>query len=358
MKTKNLILTFMAVILLSFVSCKKERINLSSSDLWFPLEGDTAFIIINADCNWTVSVDADWFTVSPMTSKEANDTLTVIVKPCTTTDFRTSSFTVMSEHGHIRPEVTVSQKKESISLSKYELWFPKESDTKTLEITTNCAWTVSIDDGADWYTVSPMSGEPTHQGSLTVTVQPYDGDEYRSSSFTLTSEHGFYTAKVYLSQNQLEFDEIINMVFGVSHAEHWNTDYFGQMIEDSYKHKEYDPFDTTKGYLMYFLEDGQGVQRDHHKDSVVYYAFTYSYNAHSRNLHIEFETVADTLIESYDASVLTASEELFRFCHEYKPNWWERADMRKIGTVTPGEKSLLTRAVTKRKGQNGIFQFQ
>lgn len=355
MKTKNLILNIMVVALVSLVSCKKERIVLSSSDLWFPLEGDTTTITINADCNWTISVNADWFTVFPMTSEAANGILTVIVKPCTTTDFRTATFTVTSERGHTSSEVTVTQKKESISLSKYELWFSKEAETKPLEITTNCVWTVSIDDGADWYTVSPMSGKQTNQGSLTITVQPYDGDEYRSSSFTLTSEHGLFSTKVYLSQNYLEFDEIINMVFGVSKLEQWNTDYFGQIIEDSYKHKKYDPFDTTKGYMMYFLEDGQGVQRDHHKDSVVYYAFTYNYDAVSRNLHIEFETVADTLVESYVASVLTASEEMFRFFHEYKPNMWERADMCKIGTITPSEKTILMRNATKRKKGDAIF---
>ena len=63
-------------------------------------------------------------------------------------------------------------------------------------------------------------------------------------------------------------------------------------------------------------------------------------------------------MESYDASVLTASEALFRFMHEYKPNWWERADMRKIGTITPREKSLVMRAATKRKGNEGIFQIR
>jgi hypothetical protein len=63
-------------------------------------------------------------------------------------------------------------------------------------------------------------------------------------------------------------------------------------------------------------------------------------------------------LESYDVSVLTASEELFRFFHEYKPNWWERADMRKIGIVEPAEKSLLMRVAKKRKENEGIFQIR
>ena len=361
MKTRNLILAIIALAMLGLASCKKETITLSSCDVWFPTEADTAFIDINADCDWSLSIDdnADWYSVAPTNSDSDNiGQLVVIAQPMENQEIRNSSFTILSKKGKTSVKVNVTQQKETITLSDYELWFPKEAGSKSIEIKANCKWTVGIDDGADWYTVAPMSGEPTNQGSIVVTTQAFDGNDFRSSSFTITSEHGRAVAKVYLSQNKLEFDEIINLVFGVSKIEHWNTDFFGQMIEDSYKHKEYDPFDTTKGYMMYFFEDGHGVQRDHHKDTVVYYAFTYDYNPSIQNLHIEFETVYDTLMESYDASVLTASEALFRFMHEYKPNWWERADMRKIGTITPDEKSSMMRAATKRKGKEGIFSIR
>lgn len=356
MKTKNLFLAIVILALLSCVSCKKETITLSSYELWFPIKADTSIIEITSNCDWTLSIDddADWYTISPIMSKNENQGfLTVVVQPMEGQEYRNSSFTIVSAKGNTSVKVNVAQKKETITLSNYELWFPTESNSKTLEINSNCKWIVSIDDGADWYTVSPMSGKG--QSSLTITVQPYEGSDYRSSSFTLISEHSLCKTKVFLSQNKLEFEEIVNMVFGVSKVEYWNTDYFGQIIEDSYRHKEYNPYDTTMGYLMYFLEDGVGVQRDHHKDSVVYYVFTYDYDAISRNLHIEFETVSDA-VEDYDASVLTASEKLFRFIHEYKPNWWERADMRKIGTINSGEKSLLMHATKKRKGTEGIFQ--
>ena len=359
MKTKNLILAIIALAMLSLASCKKETITLSSYEVLCPAVGDTAYIDITSNCGWTLSIDdnADWYTVTPNTSEnDFEGRLAIRVQPMENQEMRNSSFTILSERGKTSVKVNVVQKKEVIELSRYDLWFPKESSTKTLEITANCKWTVSIDDGADWYSVSPTSGETINQGSLTLSVQPYEGTDYRSSTFTITSEHGWRVAKVYVSQNKLELDEIFNMVFGVSKLEHWNTDYFGQIIEDSYKTWEYDPFDTTQGYLMYFFEDGTGVQRDHHKDTVVsYYAFTYDYNASNRMMHIEFETVGDEP-EDYDLSLLTASEELFRFMHEYKPNWWERADMRKIGTINSGEKSLLKRAAKKRQGMEGIFR--
>ena len=341
-----------------FVGCKKETITLSSYEFLFSPAGDTTDFVITANCDWTLSIDdnADWYTVSPMTSASDNQgQLTIRVQPMENQEYRNSSFTIVSAKGNCVVKVNVAQKREVIELSEYELWFPKEAATKSIAIGANCKWTVNIDDGADWYTVTPVSDESGN--SLSVSVQPYEGSDYRSSSFTITSEHGWCVVKVYLSQNKLEFEDIFNMVFGVSKLERWNTDYFGQMIEDSYRIYEFNPFDTTQGYMMYFFEDGTGVQRDHHNDSVVYYAFNYIYDAESRNLHIDFVTVSD-LLESYDVSVLTASEELFRFFHEYKPNFWERADMRKVGTIQPAEKSMLKHAAKKRKGNEGIFQIK
>lgn len=356
MKTRNLILAIIALAMLGLTGCKKETITLSAYDLLVSEAGDTKTLDITANCDWALSIDdnADWFTVSPTTSANDNQgQLTIVVQPMEGQEYRNSSFTIVSAKGKASVTVKVTQKNEVIELSKYELWFPKEAETKTIEVTSNCKWTVTIDDNADWYTVSPMSGE--NGGCIAISVQPYEGSDYRSSSFTITSEHGFTTAKVFLSQNKLEFDEIFNMVFGVSKLERWNTDYFGQMIEDSYRHWEFNPYDTTTGYRMYFFEDGHGVQRDHHNDSVVYYTFTYDYNAANRSLYIEFDLVSDSL-ENYSVNVLTASEELFRFHHEYKPNFWERADMRKVGTITPGEKSLLMRAAKKRHSVEGIFK--
>jgi hypothetical protein len=148
---------------------------------------------------------------------------------------------------------------------------------------------------------------------------------------------------------------MVNKIFGVMELEHWNTDYFGQIIEDSYKHYTFDPYDTATGYMMYFLEDGQGVQRDHHNDTAVYYAFTYEYNPVDQILHIEFETTGDEP-ESYSPQVLTASDSLYRFIHEYKTDFWERADMRKIGEYTPQEEAKLRQIIAKRKEGGPIFK--
>lgn len=247
-------------------------------------------------------------------------------------------------------------KKYTIQVSTNDLWFGVDAGTKTLELKANCEWTITRKDDVDWYSIDMMSGK--NDATITITVKAMEDADYRGSTFVISSPGGHIRRTIFVTQNKLDFDGMVNKIFGVMELEHWNTDYFGQIIEDSYRHYEYDPYDTTTGYLMYFLEDGQGVQRDHHRDTAVYYAFTYEYNPADQILHIEFETVTDAP-ESYDPHVLTASDSLYRFMHEYKANWWERADMRKVGTINPGDKAMLMtkRTMAKREEGGPIFQF-
>ena len=239
-----------------------------------------------------------------------------------------------------------------IQVPTNNLWFNLDAGSQTFEFTANCEWTITKNDDADWYTISTMSGK--NDATITVTVEELGDADFRGSSFVINSPGGHVYRTVFVSQNKLDFDGLYNKVFGVSSRERWNTDYMDQMIEDSYKHKIYDPYDTATGYTMYFLADGTGVQMDHHKDTVAYYAFRYEYDPINQILHIEFETVNDAP-ENYAPQVLTASDSLFRFIHEYKDHWWERADMRKIGTINPDAKAIIKQKAIKRKGDGPIF---
>lgn len=244
----------------------------------------------------------------------------------------------------------------SILVSTQDLRFGLNSESQTFVVNANCKWTITKNDDADWYTISPMSGK-ANDSIITVTVNDYSGGDFRGSSFVVNSPGGHVHRTVFVSQNKIDFDGLVNKVFALTYLEHWNTDFYGQIIEDDYDLYEYDPYDTTRGQRMYFFEDGIGIQRRvrERDDSVFYYSFEYAYDSDSSILHIVFHTENGGL-EPYDPEVLCASDSLYRIFHEYKPNWWERADMRKVGTIIPREKSLLMRAVMKRKGGNGIFQ--
>lgn len=241
----------------------------------------------------------------------------------------------------------------------YEMWvssqdvrFGLESGTQTIILRANCKWTIDMKDNADWLTISPMSGRAS-DSIITIKVKDFSGGDYRGTSFVINSPRHHVRRTVFVAQTNIDFYSMINKVYGVMNKERWNTDYANQIVEDSYVLKEYNPYDTTKGYHMYFLEDGTGVQRDHHTDTLAWWLFYYDYDPFNQILHISFPGVDS--IMNYDPEVLTASDSLYRFMHEFKPHFFERADMRKVGTIHPGEKSSMLQKAVKRKERGPIF---
>lgn len=238
-------------------------------------------------------------------------------------------------------------------VSSQDLRFGLESETQTIIVRANCKWTILKHEDVDWYTISPMSGNSS-DSIVTVTVKDHSHGDYRGAKFQINSPGGHVHRTVFVSQSKIDFYSMINKVYGAVSIEHWNTDFYNQIVEDTYKHWEYNPYDTTQGQLMYFLEDGKGIQRNRViEDYPVYFPFTYEYDPINNTLHIEFETEAG--LEPYDPEVLNVSDSIYRFYHEYQPHWHERADMRKIGVVNPDEKARLMQKVTKRKKGQPIF---
>ena len=244
------------------------------------------------------------------------------------------------------------KKRDSIIVSTQDLWFGLEAETLELVITSNCNWTIYKNEEADWYTISKMEG--SKDDTLYISVTDLTDADFRGASFVIISPGAHVRRTVFVSQNKLDFDGMVNKVFGVTVLEHWITDYFDQIIEDEYHLWEYDPYDTARGYLMYFLEDGKGYQRDHHSDTVAWWAFDYEFDIINQKLYINFATI-DGAPESYAPDVLTASDSLYRFFHEYKPHYFERADMRKIATYHGEGKAEMQRKAKKRKAPGPVF---
>lgn len=239
-----------------------------------------------------------------------------------------------------------------LQVSTYDLLFAVEEQTLTVDVSANCKWTVGLSDEEDWYTVTPMSGK--NNGTITVTVKPMTDCDYRGTYFVVRSPGSHIRRTVFISQSKLNFSGVMNKVFGVMTREKWNTDYANQIIEDTYKKYEYNPYDSMMGYWMYFYEGGIGLQRDHHTDTVAYWIFHYEYKPNEHELFLEFEDTEGAPID-YNVTVLAASDSLFRFMHEYEPHWWERADMRRIGTIHPHDMQLMRSALSRRKGRGPIF---
>ena len=150
---------------------------------------------------------------------------------------------------------TGCRKKNQIQVPTNNLCFGLEASSQPFDITANCEWTITKNEDVDWYAITPMSGK--NDATITVTVSALEDEDFRGSSFVILSPGGHVYRTIFVSQNKLDFDGMVNKVFGVSRLEHWNTDFYDQMVEDSYRDYLFDPYDTATGYTMYFLEDGK-----------------------------------------------------------------------------------------------------
>ncbi len=159
--------------------------------------GNTSFTI-TSNTNWTVSDDADWLTVSPLSGTD-NGTLTATYTENTTTSQRVGTITVTG--GGITRTVTVTQSAVpfTLTVSPSDQSVTNGSGNTSFTITSNTNWTVS--DDADWLTVSPLSG--TDNGTLTATYTENTTTSQRVGTITVTG--GGITRTVTVTQSAVPF---------------------------------------------------------------------------------------------------------------------------------------------------------
>jgi hypothetical protein len=130
--------------------------------------GDTTFYI-SSNADWTISDDKDWVTVSPI-SGSGNDTIIVNYDANTNTQEsqRVGTITI-SVQNMDKQSITITQKGTkifSIDPGNYDVSY--EAGDATFNISSNTSWTIS--DDADWFTVSPISGNDNGSIILTFTA--------------------------------------------------------------------------------------------------------------------------------------------------------------------------------------------
>jgi sugar lactone lactonase YvrE len=114
---------------------------------------DSTFII-TSNIDWTISDDADWLTVSPI-SGSGNDTITVNFTENTSTSPRVAIITIYGP-GINTQYLTVTQGIKKLTVLPNNLEVSYMAGTSTFIITSNIDWTISED--ADWLTISQTSG--------------------------------------------------------------------------------------------------------------------------------------------------------------------------------------------------------
>ena len=159
--------------------------------------GSTAFTV-ESNTSWTLSDDAYWLTVSPV-SDTGNGTLTATFTENTTTTQRIGTITVTG--GGITRTVTVTQSATAFTLTvtPSNQSVTNASGSTEFTVESNTSWTLS--DNAGWLTVSPISG--TGNGAITATYKENTTTAQRIGTITVTG--GGITRTVTVTQSATAF---------------------------------------------------------------------------------------------------------------------------------------------------------
>lgn len=145
----------------------------------FEFGGGGAIISTDGSGTWTASADVSWLTITT-TSGNAGKGVPYLVAANNSADVRVGHITVA---GNV---YTVTQNGRMVELSPATVEVGSEGASGEIALVTdaNVTWTVRSAEG--WITILPANG--IGPGTLTYTIQPFDGVGSRSGSITVGSQ--------------------------------------------------------------------------------------------------------------------------------------------------------------------------
>ena len=346
-----------------FTSCQKEEIAIIDK-VSYRSESETKLLQIIANCGWSVSKDdatADWISISPASGTKKDTAIAVTVDEYLENAIRSTSFTVTSSKGNASCKVTIEQNGEYIRVTENILSFFNEAETKTITVTSNCNWTITKEEDEDFdasfYTLSATSGS-IGSNDLNIHVSEIFTSSNNLGLIRLKSDSGNTETPVRVKQNGRNETNITSTVWGIYKYERWNTDYFNNILDETYTVDDFNPSNfNSPGWTMFFLKNNHGEQSDrkYNQSGIleqVIYPFDYEYDSVTHHLHITFENEDPEVNEYYDTDVLTLNDSIFVIQDEYRAHFFEKASMRKVGYVEENKNTDSPRKIgTKKRGQ-------
>jgi hypothetical protein len=129
-------------------------------------EPGSVIFTVSSNSDWTISDDADWLTVDPL-SGNCNGMITAVFTANISTSVRTATVTV-SGPGSVAQQVTVTQNGiNSLTVTPYNRNAGAEAGSTTFTISSNTIWTIACD--ADWVALDPSAGND--DGTLSATFK-------------------------------------------------------------------------------------------------------------------------------------------------------------------------------------------
>ena len=213
------------------------------------------------------------------------------------------------------------RKKQHIVISKASMTYPYSGGNDVFRIEADCNWEVV--GAANWFTVNPTMG--SKDGNVVVTVARNNSMQDRYATLYVVSENGKVRKSIDIIQTSADISVIINKVWFTLTDERWDTDYFNEVIPESYRIYSYYSNEGYENWFFYFLENNSGYQVRTFNGDTIYYPYNYTYYPDVDSLDISFEIEGDSIVrEDYHTIVHQLDEENFVISHAYRPHQYEK----------------------------------
>ena len=143
-------------------------------------EDQTSFEVFSNCNNWTVSENADWFSVNPNVGSDEG-TVTVFSEKNATPNSRTD--TIFISGCCIEREIIITQNGATLNAHPDSIIASSDAGETTINISGSCCdWTIS--DNASWLTVSPNIGNSNKE--VKVSFEENSGCDHRTAEITIS----------------------------------------------------------------------------------------------------------------------------------------------------------------------------
>ena len=175
-KLRLLILAFVSMVGMTTFGQEDPTLKLSETKITFAPDKGSKEITITSNTKWEVSSDISWASVTPK-SGTGNGKITITVDTYATNSIFDREATIIIECGGVDYELSVTQKRPTISFTPKTVSFDSDEKEQTIEITSNTKWEANSDQ--DWLTIEgPKSG--TKNGTLTIKASKNSSKNDRS----------------------------------------------------------------------------------------------------------------------------------------------------------------------------------
>ena len=173
--------------------------------------GESFSVKVTHNIGYKINSQPDWVKQPDKANSGNVDTYTFTAEANTSTEAREGVIVFCNDNNECI-QVTVKQAgaKASLSVSPAELTFTANTESKSLDVTSNTAWTAAS--GASWAKLNKTNGSGNAQ--IAVTAEENTAITQRSATITIKTADGKATATVKVTQSAA------NVIFSVDKNEH------------------------------------------------------------------------------------------------------------------------------------------